>query len=251
MITRPSFIFEAEWKELTKRYKNEKKLKRVIKKIENNYPVQYAIGNVDFYKNKILVNKNVLIPRFETELLVDKLIKYINEFDFKNGNILDLCTGSGCIAISLKKVFNNFNVYAVDKSIKALRVAKKNTKINKTSIKLYRKNILKPLCFKNKFSIIVSNPPYVKIDEEVSENTKYEPKIALYPGNDDLIFYKRILDLSKEIVYKKNIIAFEIGSTQAYDVCNYAQNIFPNAKIVIEKDYNNYDRFVFIFNNCE
>lgn len=248
MRTRPSFIQEIDYKLLLKKYGNGKKLDKIIKKIENDYPVQYAIGNVEFLNNEILVNKWVLIPRFETELFVHKLTEYIKKENLQTERILDLCTGSGCIAISLKKEFSGSYVVGVDKSIMALNVARRNAKHNKVSIKLKKKDILKNTKYPYKFSVLVSNPPYVKLEEEVSKNTKYEPKKALYPGEDDIIFYKKILDYSKQILYKKNIIAFEIGCTQATKICSYAKKIFPEARIIVEKDYNNYDRFVFIFN---
>lgn len=251
MATRPSFIIDADWKLLCDKYNNDQKINNIIKRIENGYPIQYAIGNVEFLKNKILVNKNVLVPRFETEILVDKLIKYIKKYEFKNFNILDLCTGSGCIAISLKKEFSNANITAIDISYRALLVAKKNAKINDVKISFKRKNVLSSLSKKNMYSILVSNPPYVKLGEEVSRETNYEPRKALYPGKDDIVFYKKILEQSKYLLYKKSIIAFEIGSTQAERICKFAKKIYPKSVIAIEKDYNGYDRFIFIFNECE
>ena len=250
MQTKPSFINENDYKCLIEKY-NGKKLERIINKVENNYPIQYAIGYVPFLDTKIIVNKSVLIPRFETELLVYLLKEYIKKCDFNNANIIDLCTGSGCIAISLKKEFPTFSVFGVDKSIKAIRLAKKNAKINNQRIIFRKKDVLKSLEFDKKFSILVANPPYVKKDEFVTENTKFEPKMALFPGEDDIIFYKKILDNSKNLLYKKNIIAFEIGSTQSSRICEYAKKIYPNSEIVVRNDYNNYDRFIFIFNNCE
>ena len=249
-MIRPSFISEADWKCLIQKYYG-KKLDKIVKRIENDYPVQYAIGNVEFLDCTIDVSKNVLIPRFETELLVDKLRKYIRDYNLKNSNILDLCTGSGCIAIALKKANPSAHVVAVDISFKALITAVKNAKKNSVKIKFLRRNILINSNFKHKFSIIVANPPYVKTNEIVSSNTKFEPQKALYPGEDDIVFYKRIINIAKYIAYPKNIIAFEIGSTQSERICKYAKKVFKNAKIVVEKDYNNFDRFIFIFNNCE
>ena len=251
MINRPSFINNLDWELLVKKYKSENKLKKVIKKIEKDYPIQYLIGDVEFLNTKIIVNHHVLIPRFETELLVANLIDYIKKYDLSNNPIIDLCTGSGCIAIALKKKFDKSIVYAVDKSYTALHVAKKNAKGNGVKIKYLKKDVLKNLKLDKKFSILVSNPPYVKEGEIVTNNTKYEPQIALYPGKDDILFYKKILELSKKILYKKNIIAFEIGSTQAKDICQYAKKIYNNAIIKVVKDYSGFDRFVFIFNNCE
>lgn len=249
-MIKPSFVSDVDWKCLVNKY-NEKKLKKVVKKIENDYPIQYVIGNVPFLDCVIDVKKSVLIPRFETELLVDKLKKIIKDNALENSNMLDLCTGSGCIAISLKKTFSLCDMTAADKSYVALRIARKNAKKNNVKIKFIKKDILKNKKYFKKYSVIVANPPYVKLDEEVSKNTKYEPKIALYPGKDDIIFYKRILEVSESIAYKKNIIAFEIGSSQSERICKYVRKIFKDAKIVVEKDYNQFDRFIFIFNNCE
>lgn len=213
--------------------------------------MQYAIGDVDFLHSKILVDERVLVPRFETELLLVKLIGYIRKYNFDACDILDICTGSGCIAISLKKEFESSRVSAFEKSTVALEVAKMNANINGVDIEFVECDILKEKIFDKKYSIVVSNPPYVKLDEIVSSNTKFEPAMALYPGEDDILFYKRILDESKGNLLDKFIIAFEIGSSQATKIVEYAKNLYENANIVVEKDYNNYDRFVFIFNNCE
>lgn len=248
-MTRPSFINDLDWHLLTKKYKG-KKLIKVINKIEKDYPVQYAIGNVDFLDCNFLVNKHVLVPRFETELLVDKLKKLIVKYDLENANILDLCTGSGCIGITLKRAFPCSSVTCVDKSFPALMMTRKNATRNKQNVTIIRKDILKKR-IKGKYAVIVSNPPYLIEGEEVTPNTKYEPKIALYTKKSDIEFYTRILDISKENLYPKNIIAFEIGASEAERICQYAKKIYKEAKIVVEKDYNGYDRFVFILNNCE
>lgn len=249
-MDKPSFISIPDFECLEKKYSG-KKLEKEIKKIKNGYPVQYSIGYVDFLDTKILVDKRVLIPRFETELLVYKLRDYIKKYNLEKSNIVDFCSGSGCIGISLKKTFVESNVFCVEKSVGAIINARNNSKINNTKIIFFKKDVLKKLSFKNKFSVLISNPPYVRLDEYVTPNTKYEPYIALYPGSDDILFYKKILDNAKDVLYPKNIIAFEIGSTQAERVCEYAKKIFPNANISVEKDYNNFDRFIFIFNNCE
>lgn len=249
-MIKPSFISDVDWQCLIKKY-NEKKINGIVKKVKDNYPIQYLIGNVEFLDCVIDVNKSVLIPRFETELFVDKLRMIINKNGLHNANILDLCTGSGCIAIALKKKFPDSQIFAVDKSNKALLVARKNAKKNNTKITFYRKDILKKCTFKNNYSVIVANPPYVRVGEKVTSNTKFEPQMALYPGDDDIIFYKKILDLAKNITYPKNIIAFEIGYMQSERICNYASKIFKDCKIIVEKDYNNFERFIFIYNNCE
>lgn len=251
MVNRPDFISEIDFNLLKQKYKSEKKLLRILDKIKHDYPVQYAIGDVEFLNNKILVDKRVLIPRFETELLVYKLISYIEKYELKTARMLDVCTGSGAIAISLKTKFSEAEVHAIDKSYMALSLARKNAKLNNVDIVYKRSDVLKGLTDTRKFSVLVSNPPYVRLGEEVTPNTKYEPKMALYPGEDDLIFYKKILFSCKDLMYPKNIIAFEIGATQAQEICKYARSVYPKANIVVEQDYAGYDRYVFIFNQCE
>lgn len=250
MKTRPSFIGNADWNALLSKY-SEEELDSIYEKILNDYPVQYLIGDVDFLNTKINVDENVLIPRYETELLVSKLIDYIKKFNLEDTNILDLCTGSGCISISLKKYLPNSSVYGVDISKNALNVAKSNASLNYENVDFLEKDVLNDYDYNKKFSVLVSNPPYLKLDEEVSKNTKYEPSIALYPGDDDIIFYKKILDNASKILEKKNIIAFEIGMMQGEEILEYAKNKFKDAYIEIQKDFNDRDRFIFIFNNCE
>ena len=144
--------------EYLKKYLKEEELEEGIKKLNQGIPVQYIIGNVDFYGNVIEVNENVLIPRFETEGLVEKTIERLK--NRKNLKIVDLGTGSGCIAITLAKKLN-CEVDAVDISSKALEVAKKNAINNDVSINFYLGDLLKPL--KNKYDCIISNPPYMYV----------------------------------------------------------------------------------------
>lgn len=243
----PKEVTRLDYDLLKKRYPLENELDEILQKIEKGYPVQYAIGDVQFLDFKISVNEDVLIPRFETELLVDKLRHILMARNFASGRILDLCTGSGCIAIALSKYFAKIHVCGVDVSKAALEVAKCNAQMNGVDVDFIKRDILKEELNLGKFDVIVSNPPYVKLDEEVSPNTAFEPAIALYPGEDDLLFYRRILDISKLVINEGGLIAFEIGSTQGEAVIEYARKTFQNAKIEIEKDYNGYDRFVFIY----
>lgn len=245
MLTRPSFITPLDFELLKNKCSTDELLQEAIDKIANDYPVQYLIGDVEFMDLKISVNPNVLIPRFETELLVHKTIEYMKKENL-GSHVLDLCTGSGCIALSLKKHFPNSKVQAYDKSSDALIVAKANAQLNNINIELQEQDVLIYNQYENGIDVLISNPPYVKLDEEVSANTKYEPQIALYAGDDDIIFYKKILINTKPFMSEKFIIAFEIGATQAERICNFAKNVYPGAKIKVEKDYNNFDRFVFI-----
>ena len=229
--------------EYLKKYVKEN-LDEAIERYKNGEPVQYIIGNVNFYGNTIKVNKNVLIPRFETEELVEKTIKRIkNKFD-QQINILDLCTGSGCIAITLKKELNS-NITATDISIDALEVAKENIKLNNVDIKLIESNLFSNI--NDKFDCIISNPPYISYDEEIDDIVKNnEPDIALYAPNKGLYFYEEILKNIKKYLNDKFIIAFEIGYKQGNDLIKIADKYLNNVNISVEKDLQGRDRFLFI-----
>ena len=244
-MTRPSFLDIATFDILKNKYQNEIELEKVIKKIEDGYPVQYIIGNVPFLNTTIKCDGRALIPRNETEILVDKVIKLINN---DKPNIVDLCTGSGCISIALKKNIQDAKITAVDISEDALELAKENATFNRVNINFIEKDVLKDYNYDEKFDILISNPPYVKEDEYVSKNTKYEPNIALYPGGDSTIFYKRILDYSNIILNKQNIIAFEINTADSTELLNYSKEKYPSGKVYIEKDYAGFDRYLFIIN---
>lgn len=242
---------ELDYRLLLEKYGDTSLLKEALKKIDDDYPVQYLIGNVDFLGCPILVDERVLIPRFETELLAEKLIKYIREKSLDKAKVLDLCTGSGCIAVSVKSRCKDTLMWAVDKSLDALEVAKENAKLNGVEIFFLEGDVLKSELPDEVFDVIVANPPYVLKDEIVSANTKFEPQIALYPGKDDIVFYKKILEYAEGHVREKSLIVFEIGSTQAERISNYARQFFPKSHILIQKDYAGLDRFIFIFNYFE
>ena len=163
------------------KYLPENKLKEGIERLQNGEPVQYIVGNVNFYGNEIKVNKNVLIPRFETEELVEYTISYIKKMFKEKINIIDLGTGSGCIAITLKKKINS-NVSAIDISKEALEVARENAKKNKVEINFIQNDMLDNI--NNKFDVIISNPPYISKNEEIHDIVrKNEPSLALYADN--------------------------------------------------------------------
>lgn len=232
---------------LKKYYKGD--FKDAIKRLENGEPVQYIVGNVDFYGNTIEVNKNVLIPRFETEELVSKTITYVKKFFDEKLDIADIGTGSGCIAITLKKELN-CNIDAVDISNEALIVAKNNAKLNNVDISFYLGDMLKPL--NKSYDLIISNPPYISYDEEIMDLVKKnEPHSALYADDNGLHFYKEILSNASKHLKSKSMIAFEIGYMQGKDIVNIAKKYFPNSTIKLEQDLQNKDRFIFIFNNIE
>lgn len=230
--------------EYLKKYLQDKDIDTAIKELENGIPVQYIVGNVDFYGNTINVNKNVLIPRFETELLVDKTIKYIKT-NFKNRvDILDIATGSGCIAITLKKEIDS-TVDASDISEEAIKVAQENALNNKADINFINSDMLTNIT--KKYDIIISNPPYLTKEDDIMDIVKNnEPEIALYAKDNGLYYYDVILKNIKNNLKDKYLIAFEIGYTQGEAIKNIAIKYLDNINVKIEKDYSNKDRFVFI-----
>lgn len=232
--------------EYLKKYLKDKTLEEGIDLLNKGIPVQYIVGNVDFYGYNFKVNENVLIPRFETEELVEKTIKYINKYLDKKVDILDLGTGSGCIAITLKKELD-CNVDAVDISPDALEIAKLNAKNNDVFITFYEGDMLNPVS--KKYDVIISNPPYIAYDEEIMEIVKNnEPHRALYADDNGLKYYKNIISNANKYLNEKSIIAFEIGEMQGKAILEYAKNYFKDSIITIEKDMQNRDRFVFIIN---
>ena len=239
-------IISIEEIEYLEKYLKNKSLDNAIKELESGRPIQYVIGNVEFYNSVINVNENVLIPRFETELLVDKLVKYVKNKFNDNINILDMCTGSGCIAISLKKEID-CNIDAVDISKGALEVAKENAKINNVNINFIESNLFDKV--NSKYNVIVSNPPYISYSEDIMEIVKNnEPNIALYAEDNGLYFYKEILNSIKKYLEKDFIIAFEIGMNQADNIVKTINDNISNVIVSVEKDYNDRNRFIFIFN---
>lgn len=229
--------------EYLKKYLDSDKLEDGILKLKQGLPVQYIVGNVDFYGSIIEVNENVLIPRFETEELVDRVIKKLK--NKKNLDIVDLGTGSGCIAISLAKNLNS-NVDAVDISKEALEVAKKNAINNNVKINFYLGDMLNPL--NKKYDLIISNPPYIAYDEKIMDVVKNnEPHIALFAENEGLYYYEQILKNVKNYLKKDYLIAFEIGYKQAKQIELLAHQ-YLDCSVIIEKDLYGKDRYIFIKN---
>lgn len=227
---------------LKKYYKGN--IEDAIVELNKGIPVQYIVGNVEFYNTIINVNKNVLIPRFETEELVDKTINYIKKYFKDKVDILDLGTGSGCIAISLAKNTNS-NVDAVDISDDALELAKGNAKLNNVNINFIKQDMAIP---NNKlYDVIISNPPYLRDESEVEEIVRNnEPELALYAKDDGMYFYKKILENYKNNLNNRFIIAFELGYNQADYLYNYSKELYPNSEVIIDYDLTGYKRFLFI-----
>lgn len=223
------------------------KYEKGIKKLLKNMPLNYVLGYSYFYGYKMQVSKNVLIPRFETEELVSRVLNcYDEDFNGKAINVCDIGTGSGAIAIALKKEASNVNIYASDISSSALRVAKKNAFLNKCAISFYRGNMLDPL-IKNHIhvDILVSNPPYIKTDEKIEKSVKdYEPHIALFGGEDGLKYYKDLLKKAHFILNKPGYIFFEMGYDQKESLSNLVNSIYNDAKIKVFKDINGKNRIM-------
>jgi len=232
--------------EYLKKYLHPKdNLDNALERLAAGEPVQYIVGDVEFYHCLIKVNKSVLIPRPETEELVEKTSYYIKKYFPSFIKILDIGTGSGCIAIALKKLFPNNILTATDISQDALNVAITNAKLNNTQITFLKSDIYSNI--KGKYSCIISNPPYIKENEEIMDIVKNnEPSIALYAPHDGLYYYEQILKSASQYLEDKFLIAFEIGETQGSKIISQAHNYFPTSKIWLEKDLRGFDRFVFI-----
>lgn len=214
----------------------------------DNIPVQQIIGYVYFYGYKFIVDDKVLIPRFETEELVANVLMLYDEyFADDKVDLVDIGTGSGCLAVTLKKEEpDKFNVIATDISLEALEVAKQNARNNEVSVEFIAGDMLKPV-IKRKFDILVSNPPYIPQDEKVDDIIyDNEPHVALFGGEDGLKFYREILKNANHILKDKAIIAFEHGYDKAKELRNIAKMYFPNAKVYTLKDMQNLDRMTFV-----
>ena len=219
-----------------------------IEAIKNDKPIQYVLGHVNFYGQDFYIDENVLIPRFETEELVENTISIAKSLFTNPVEILDIGCGSGVIGLTLEKKLSTKSVDLVDISEKALEVTNKNCG-NLNS----RANVFQSDCLSNvekKYDIIISNPPYIKDDEQIEDIVKNnEPHEALYAGQDGLDCYKKILKDINNNLKEKFLIAFEIGADQAKDIESLANNYLKDIQIVIKKDLQGRDRMIFITPN--
>ncbi len=188
-------------------------LNLALQRLQNEEPIQYILGKTEFYGFSFLVNKNTLIPRPETEELVETILEGANAF--KALQILDIGTGSGCIPISLAKKLPKATIFAIDVSKEALAIAKQNASRNNVAINFLQEDILKAEILAQKFDIIVSNPPYVRALEKVAIKNNVlanEPHLALFvEDNNPLIFYDKIANLAKKYLRKNGMLYFEIN----------------------------------------
>ena len=244
MRNKPENISNLDWNLLCQKYDN---LEEVIAKIDEGYPIAYLIGDVSFYGYPFKVNENVLIPRFETETLIEKTIKLIKSLNLENSNLIDLGTGSGVIAITLKKEIPSLNITAIDKSKESLKVAIENSKLNNVNVDFQNQDIFNYELPEN-ISIVISNPPYIEEDSNYNQNVLYEPKEAIFVSNiNPLVYYEQILKIAKEQITKKHLIAFEIDEDHKEDMHKLCKKYFPSDNIVIEKDLAGKNRYAFIY----
>lgn len=224
--------------------------KKEIISLKEGKPLQYVIGSVNFYGNKFIVNENVLIPRFETEELVENTIKYIKKHFEKPVRILDIGCGSGVIGLTLKEKLKEATVDLLDISEDALKIAKQNADNLNLSVNFIKSDVFENV--ENKYDVIVSNPPYIKTNEDIEEIVKNnEPHIALYAGEKGLDVYTKILENVNSYLNEKALIAFEIGCSQKEDIIALARKNLTNIKIESKKDLSNKDRMIFILKNIE
>lgn len=216
-----------------------------ISKLSKGVPIEHITHNKEFMKLDFFVDENVLIPRQDTEVLVEEVIKIAQKI--KARKILDLCTGSGAIAISLAKYLPNTEITALDISYKVLEVAKLNAKTNKVEnqITFIESNLFENLP-KEKYDIIVSNPPYIKQDiiKELDKEVQKEPHIALDGGKDGLDFYRKIIDSGYEYLKYGGYLCLEIGYDQKEEVMNLLDDNGQYINKICIKDLYDNDRVI-------
>ncbi len=229
-------------KELTEFQQNN--LTAILRQREIRYPLQYILGEWAFYKYKFKVGVGVLIPRSDTEVLVEECVKYLE--NKPKAQILDLCSGSGCIGISLACDFPESAVVLFEKYPEAMRYIEENIKLNGAYNAMpFSGDVLNADASEQKYDLIVSNPPYIPPSEMaiVSPETKFEPETALLGGSDGLDFYRAIIDNYKNSLKSGGMIAFEVGINEYERVSALLKNAdFTN--ITVKKDLNGIERVV-------
>lgn len=217
---------------------------KYIEQIMDGKPLQYITQKQEFMGIDFFVNEDVLIPQPDTEILVETVLDICKKYDKQNLRMLDLCTGSGAIAISLSKILNT-QVFASDVSTKALEVAEKNNVLNNSKVEFIESNLFEQINGE-KFDVIVSNPPYIKNEEIklLSKQVQNEPYIALTGGEDGLDFYRKIIDEAYKYINKNGYLCLEIGYDQKEDLIKL---IKQNENYEYEnciKDLSNNDRCI-------
>ena len=236
IILNKNTIFSAEQRKI---------LDSFIEKLKIHMPIQYILGKTEFYGLEFIVNQSVLIPRPETEELVEWILNSVH--DNSNLKLLDIGTGSGCIAIGLKNNLTQSLVTAFDISEEALLIAQKNAELNNLKINFEQVDILKNLNLNEKWDVIVSNPPYIPENEkiEISQNVlDFEPHLALFvPEIDPLVFYKKIADFGKAHLNENGSLFFEIHYTKANQIIELLKSL-GYFEIELRKDIYKNDRMI-------
>lgn len=229
--------------------KEEKEFMEILSELKKGRPYQQILGEVEFFGLPFFVNENVLIPRPETEELLELSIeKIVQRFGDEKINILEIGSGSGVISIVLKKHFPNAEITSLDISEEALQIARKNANFHKVEISFVRENYLEMLCT-DSFDVIISNPPYIGKDEfsEIENSVKnYEPNIALFsPMEDTLIFYRKIAQDVERILKDNGLIFLEINQKLGTETLQ----LFSNLEAYLLQDLSQNDRFIYAIKN--
>ena len=222
-----------------------------IKRLVAGEPLGHVLGFEWFYGYRFKVNEDVLIPRPETEELVANVLAAYDEYfsNVENVMAVDIGTGSGAIAISLKKEEPNLHMMATDISEKAVLVAKDNAQENEAIVSFLVGDMLQPLIERDiKVDILISNPPYIPKEEVMEDSVvNYEPHVALFGGEDGLKFYRVIFENAPQVLKEKAMMAFEMGYNQKEALSALAKSYFPEAKIEVMKDMNGKNRMLFVY----
>ncbi len=248
-------IFSNNFKDFTEliinfdnNIKNYNLFKELIDKIEKGIPYQYALGYAFFLDMKLKISNDTLIPRSETEELCLITKDFINKYNLNHSNIVDVCSGSGCISLYFKKEFNNSNVIGIDISSKALEISRFNSNNLLLNVNYLEGNIIDPLIENNiKVDILISNPPYVENKDDIEEIViKNEPINAIY-SEDGTYFYEYIFKNYNKILNNKFLMSFEINYDQEEKLTKLINKYFDkNINYLFKKDSYNLTRFLFI-----
>ena len=247
MLDESPQLFSNSLSEQMSKENEEKYFSLIEKHIKEDVPLSHLVGFEYFYDRKFKVTKDVLSPRMETEELIYKVIEYVKASSKNNFKILDLCTGSGIIAITLKKELSQFSidVVASDISEEAIKVAKENAQSHDATTKFIQSDIFNNIA--DKFDIIVSNPPYIDRKDEVTmkDNVlKYDPHLALFAEEEGMYFYRKIIEQAKDYLNENGVIFFEIGYDQKDKIIKLADLNGYSAEVY--KDINGRNRMAFL-----
>ena len=247
MLDESSQLFSNNLSEQMSKEIEDKYFSLIEKHIKEDVPLSHLVGFEYFYDRKYKVTKDVLSPRMETEELIYKVIEYVKTSNKNKFKILDLCTGSGIIAITLKKELEqvSVNVIASDISEEAIEVAKENAQSHDATIKFIKSDIFNNI--DNKFDIIVSNPPYIDRKDEVTmqDNVlKYDPHLALFAEEEGMYFYRKIIEQANDYLNENGVMFFEIGYDQKDKIIKLADMNGFSAEIY--RDINGRDRMAFL-----